>query len=731
MSLPILVTQEKWQALEDQWRASMAEDSVTEVVAALELAGKQKRLARLMGLVNEHVQLLEAGDRHADAAMLIGAALVAGGSPGELSGDLMRTATAAWGGESWFSSYSELTGLKEGAPDLRGPWKGFRKLIAFQKGTLVFHPGGWGAGEVLEVFPATNELTVKFHSGRQDTFPMNAAIDIFTPLPEQELRAQLFRDADGLRKSAKKEPLQVLRSILVTHNGKATTAGIRNAMMGIGIEGSAWSAWWRKARKQAETSEWFEVHGTPAKSTVYLLLEAKDPSVALEKHLRQAVTLADVHAKVRELFVGAGAEDELVAVGLAQLTVRAAEETEPMAERLAAWLLLRDQTNEDPAGMREALEEVLAEEDPTDPSEPPALFALCQQLPGVKDQERAGNLLPDLFGENWLDKVIPHLPHLAPGQVRGVVDKAVAAERGDELLAHYSDLLARPRRAPSLLVTLASMFEEGTDMEGFPTPAQRAMALLNLATHLVDVRRGNPHLTRVSTRLTELLCKGEPQLLKRLLEKADSGALRSANLTIQRGADSDLDHLITEISLGFDRHFYAAQAGQFWESDAIWTTKRGLEKRSLELKDLREVKIPENQEAIGRAAAFGDLSENSEWEAAMEEQRNLTSRAMAIEEELRAADLIEEAALPEGTICPGAKVTYKETESGAERTIVILGPWDDDKWNGIQVVSYRAPLAAGLLGLEAGADAELELPSGSLHIEVIGIETPDLEAAAV
>ena len=102
-----------------------------------------------------------------------------------------------------------------------------------------------------------------------------------------------------------------------------------------------------------------------------------------------------------------------------------------------------------------------------------------------------------------------------------------------------------------------------------------------------------------------------------------------------------------------------AVAGMFWVGNAIWTTKRGLEKRSLELKELREVKIPENQDAIGRAAAFGDLSENSEWEAAMEEQRNLTARAMAIEEELRQADLIEEAALPEGTICPGARVDYR------------------------------------------------------------------------
>jgi len=731
MSLPILVTQEKWNALQEQWEGRMADEDkvVEEAIKALSIAGQKKRLAKCIELAKAHVSKLEEAGRLGDAAMIQGAALVAGGNPGELAEDLMRLSREAWSSEAWFAPYAELTGLVEGAPDLRGPWRSFRKLIQFQKGSLVHHPGGWGAGEVLDVDPGMAELTVKFHSGRQDTFPMHAAVEIFEALPEHDLKAQQYRDADGLKKRAKKEPLEVLKSILLTHNGKATTAAIRNAMMSIGIEGSAWSAWWRKARKQAESSEWFEVHGTPQKSTVHLLLEAKDPGVALERALKMAGTLSEVHAKVRELFVGNNADEALMAIGLAQLLVRTTDDDEPLSERLAAWLLLRGQTGEDPPAMREALEAVAAEEPPTDPAEPPALWQLFQALPGVKDQERAADVLPDLLGEGWLDQVLPHLAHCAPGQVRPLTDKVVAAGRKDELLPHYSALLARPRRAPSLLVTLAGMFEEGEAMEGFPTPSQRAMALLNLTTHLREERRGNPHLTRVSTRLTELLCKGDDPLLRRMLAEADAGALRSANVTVQRGADSELDHLVTEISLAFDRHFFAGQAGPFWEGDAIWTTKRGLEKRSLELKDLREVKIPENQDAIGRAAAFGDLSENSEWEAAMEEQRNLTARAMAMEEELRKADLIEEAALPPDTVCPGAQVDYRETDSGKDRTIIILGPWDDDQWSGVQVVSYRAPLASGLLGHGPGETVDLELPSGPITIKVSSIQTPDLERA--
>ncbi|MEE8466821.1 MAG: GreA/GreB family elongation factor, partial [Planctomycetota bacterium] len=159
----------------------------------------------------------------------------------------------------------------------------------------------------------------------------------------------------------------------------------------------------------------------------------------------------------------------------------------------------------------------------------------------------------------------------------------------------------------------------------------------------------------------------------------------------------------------------------------ILTTKSGMARRSSELRELTEVKIPANQDSIGVAASYGDLSENSEWEAAMEEQRTLTSRAMAMEEELRNTCLIEEAAIPEDTACPGTVVHYRETESGEEHRMILLGPWDEDTWNGLQVVSYRAPLAQGLMGLHSGESTVLELPSGELAIELLSIEVPDLE----
>ncbi|MEC7232831.1 MAG: GreA/GreB family elongation factor, partial [Planctomycetota bacterium] len=329
---------------------------------------------------------------------------------------------------------------------------------------------------------------------------------------------------------------------------------------------------------------------------------------------------------------------------------------------------------------------------------------------------------------SWIEDVLPHLQHAAPGQVRPLIERLRAAGHEDELRSHYAGLLARPLRNPTLMIVLADRFEDGGDHEDMPTPVQRGQALLSLAVHTFQERRGNPQLTRIAGRLTDFLAKGTKPMLKELFKTADVSALRSANVTAGRGVDSEIESIITEVALSKDKQFFAQDAGFYWESVTIWTTRAGLRRRSAELKELREVKIPENQDAIGRAASYGDLSENSEWEAAIEEQRNLTARAMEIEEELRETDLIEDAAIIEDTVCPGTRVLYREVETGKESTVLILGPWDDDQVLETQVISYRAPLAQGLLGLELGEKSTVKLPGGEVDLEIISIETPDLAA---
>jgi transcription elongation factor GreA len=274
-------------------------------------------------------------------------------------------------------------------------------------------------------------------------------------------------------------------------------------------------------------------------------------------------------------------------------------------------------------------------------------------------------------------------------------------------------------RAPHVLVTLARLAEAGKLPGDYPPPTQRAQSLLTLATHLWQERRVDAATGRVHTRLVEFLAGKEP-MLEQLLDGADPRTLRSVQLLIQRGVEESIDNIVT--SLVFHAGPVEGSEGPpaFWaDEDKIYTTRSGLDRTRRELKELYEVKMPENEAAIGRAAAMGDLSENAEWDAAMEEKRNLSDRAGRMESEIRRATLLENESLPDDMVCPGTVVRYRDMTTQETHTITILGPWDTEGRD--DVVSYKAPLARGLLGLHVRDQRTVQLPAGSIEVEVLTI----------
>jgi transcription elongation factor GreA len=275
---------------------------------------------------------------------------------------------------------------------------------------------------------------------------------------------------------------------------------------------------------------------------------------------------------------------------------------------------------------------------------------------------------------------------------------------------------------------LVEQFELGKLPAGdFPPSLQRLHSLLVLAGHLFLAPASDPFRARNITRLTALLSSGEPSLIHSLMEGARRTEVRQLMPLLAKGVDGALDRAFTHAAVSMFPDVYRETTSRpFWEEDAIWTTSVGLARREAELTELREVKIPANSEAIGKAASYGDLSENSEWEAAMEEQRNLTARAMEIEEELRRAQLIENAAIPEGVVAPGTRVRYRDA-SGTERSVQLLGPWDA---SAEEDISYRSPLAQGMLGAKVGQEVEATLPTGTTRITVLEVEVLPLSTAA-
>ncbi|QDU67499.1 GreA/GreB family elongation factor [Engelhardtia mirabilis] len=718
-----------WKSFEDAWSEIMLSDGpIDDVLWVIDAAAEAKVMTRMLPFVREHADLLEQNGRHQDAAELLGRCLLGGGPPGELSTRLFRNAKTGWGQEGWWEDYTRLVDFHESTDDVRKAWRLLRQLIHLGPGSAVFHRSGWGVGEVTNLDAANLEAKVRFASGRSDRMPIKSIIETCEVLEPDDLRGLVVRDPVELSRLLKEEPLECLVGVLKRYNGRMNQVVLKSAMAQVKLEGTAFTSWWRRARKEAEKSNMVEVTGTGQKSQIRLLDKEVDPADSMRRQLRLARDLGAANTRVRDLLTEKDLSDELRAAVLDTLDELADGTTEADEHRLAAWMLLRAERSETPQPLRERLEEAYRAEPPTDPSVVPELWQLFHRMPGAREQEACIDLLKEMHGEEgWVAAAMHDLMHTPPGMVRGLIDQLVTAEQADLLAGTYSSLLVRPTRNPALFVGLAEWFERGKLQGEFTGPVQRLHSFLLLAGSLFAAGAGDVFRTRTMTRLTTLLSDGEPTLMQTLLADASKAEVRKLMPMLSKGVDGSIDRAFTHAAVQRFPDIFRDSNRPFWEEDGIWTSEAGLARREAELRELREVKIPANSEAIGKAASYGDLSENSEWEAAMEDQRTLTARAMEIEEELRQAQLIENAAIPQDVVAPGTQVTYRELDTGEERTVSVLGPWDTAAKG---VISYRSPLAQSILGSPAGAQVTVKLPTGTQDIEVVAVEVLPLISRA-
>jgi transcription elongation factor GreA len=721
MSLASHFHAKEWNQFEDAWSEIMTSNGpIDEVLWVVDAASEAKLMTRVLPFVREHADLLAEGGRHRDAAELLGRTLLGGGPPGELATRLIDNARKGWGEEHWWPSYTALVGFQDGANDVRSAWRGLRQLIDLGPGTAIFHRSGWGVGEVLELDAAALEVQVRFASGRRDRMPIKSVIQTCEVLDAGDLRGLVVRDSAELDRLLRDEPLESLIRILKRYNGRMNQVVLKSAMAQLKVEGTAFTSWWRKARKVAEQSNLVEVTGTGQKSQVRLLEKTIDAKDSMRRQLRLARDLGAASTRVRDLLSDKNLSPELREAALDTLAELSVQSGVTEEHRLSAWILLRAERNETPAPLRQRLEAALQAPSPSDPSEPSELWKLFDRMPGAREQEACVGLLREVYGdERWVEEACTHLVHTPPGMVRALIEALLAEGRTAVLAEAYGNLLIRPTRNPALLVGLAEQFEKGKLEGRFPPPLQRLHSFFLLATHLYHAAASDPFRARIMTRLTQLLGSGSPPLMTRLLAGARRSEVRGLMPILAKGVDGAIDRAFTHAAVSIYPDIYRESASRpFWEEDGIWTTMAGLARRESELQELKEVKIPANSEAIGKAASYGDLSENSEWEAALEEQRNLTARAMEIEEELRRAQLIENAAIPEGVVAPGTEVRFRDVPSGEERTVQILGPWDPGSDS---LVSYRSPLARSMLGAKAGQTVEVQLPNGSTKVTVLEV----------
>ena len=139
-------------------------------------------------------------------------------------------------------------------------------------------------------------------------------------------------------------------------------------------------------------------------------------------------------------------------------------------------------------------------------------------------------------------------------------------------------------------------------------------------------------------------------------------------------------------------------------------TPEGLEKLKSELEELTTTKRREVAERIKDAREYGDISENSEYDDAKNEQAMLEARIASLEEKLRSATVVDASELSGDVVQVGSVVKVKDGQSGKSETYSIVGSAEANPAE--KKLSNESPVGRALLGHKARDKVKVQLPNG-------------------
>ena len=154
-------------------------------------------------------------------------------------------------------------------------------------------------------------------------------------------------------------------------------------------------------------------------------------------------------------------------------------------------------------------------------------------------------------------------------------------------------------------------------------------------------------------------------------------------------------------------------------SKTSYYTQEGLDKLKEELNHLKDIERPKASQAIAEARDKGDLSENAEYDAAKEAQGMLEMRIAKMEENYANARLIDESQLDVSKVLVLSMVELLNKSNGMKMTYTLVAQSEADLKSG--KISVNSPIGKGLLGKKVGEMAQINVPNGTIELEITKI----------
>lgn len=598
-----------------------------------------------------------------------------------------------------FEQMQKLVGLRD-LKNFQGAVSNLELLAHMHKNNFVYHIGGWGVGEIMDVSFLREQLSLEFDyvAGKKDISFQNA-FNTLVPIPKDHFLARRFGNPDALETFARENPTETIK-MLLKDLGPKSASEIKEELCDLVIPTEEWTKWWQSARTKIKKDTTIEVPEdlkTPFRLRDIEICHEDRLQRALEKKPDIETFIQIVYAFLRDFPVTLKNEEFKTSLK-AKLNDTLSSEGITDAQELQIGFFLQDLSPEqDHSTIVDLIRRCSA------------LDNLMTNISIVAFKKR---FLVEIKScrDDWTQVFYDLLWKVDQNPLRDYIfDELLEAAKEKELLEKLKVLLEHPSDYPQAFLWYFKKIMSKTkipmsNQEGKNSFLEAFFILLSI------LDRSGPANRDLSKKMLAFITSGRYAIIRKIFQGADIEHVQECLLLATKclsftSHDIKIFHSLAEVVHPSLEKLRKKYEGHEQEVEVIWTTEEGLNKIKSRIEEIGTVETVENAKEIEIARSHGDLRENSEFKFALEKRDRLQGELKFLSEQLNRARLIVKEDISLDTVGVGVIVDC-EDDKGKKISYTLLGPWDANTEENI--LSFQSKLAQDIKGLKVGDSFKIQ-----------------------
>lgn len=600
-----------------------------------------------------------------------------------------------YGAHKYYNEKLRLVGLRN-KQDFRGAISNFELLNHMDKGKFVFHNGGWGTGEIMDISLIREQLILEFDlvPGKKDLSFQNAFNNLIA-LPDGHFLSLRFGNPDELERQAKQDPLTVVKKML-KDLGKRTAAEIKDEICHLIIPEEEWSKWWQNARAKLKKDP-LVITPKNIKEPFILREEALSHEDRLEQQLDKIEKVTD---KISSIYAFIKNHPELLKEAKTKQFISDSIDENLQQDDLSVpvklqLLFLQEDLLSKSFTKKEEIQNLVQNISSS------SLDSILEEVEIIALKKRVLANIRKSHSE-WVSIFVDNIFKLSIAILADYCYKELDGEvQATTLLKEkVQELKENPTLYVDAFVWYFQKFiAKNKDSLENPQAEEQAFleALFVLLHYLEESEQDYRYLVK---KVVQIIQKERYFLIRSLIKGSSVDYLKELLLLTSKcrsfnSHDLNIFHSLAKVA----NPDLEDKTKEDELDNVIWTTREGYEKIKQRIENIATVETVKNAEEIKVARSHGDLRENSEYKFALEKRSRLQEELKRLSKQITQARILSPEDIATGEVGVGMIVSIID-EEGQNSSYTLLGPWEAEPENNI--LSYQSRFAQAMKGLKEG-----------------------------